>query len=56
MTREGFWENNQQEVQEVNQKLTRAKEKIARFEGLKENIEEQELLLELYEEERMRSF
>ncbi len=51
MTEEGFWNNDQERVQRVNQELTRIKEKLARVEAIEDNLEEQELIWELYEEE-----
>lgn len=51
MTEEGFWDNDQERVQRVNQELTRIKEKLARVEAIENNLEEQELIWELYEEE-----
>ncbi len=51
MTEEGFWDKDQNRVQRVNQELTRVKEKLARIREIEENLEEQELIWELYEEE-----
>lgn len=51
MTEEGFWDKDQNRVQRVNQELTRVKEKLAKVREIEENLEEQELIWELYEEE-----
>ncbi len=51
MTEEGFWDKDQNRVQRVNQELTRVKEKLAKVREIEDNLEEQELIWELYEEE-----
>jgi len=51
MTEEGFWDKDQNRVQKVNQELTRIKEKISRLREIEENLEEQELIWELFEED-----
>ncbi len=51
MTEEGFWEKDQDRVQKANQELTRIKEKLARVCEIEENLEEQELIWDLYEED-----